>query len=561
MAAYECRIFFSDSRLIWSETYYTIASSAGQAMAAFRPVAAARAQLNGTPVVVNRLRCAQLDPAGDVAVDGLRVATFPNAAADPDLALVCTVTSALQPGTPTYSATLYLRGLPQDFFNNQQLSPGTLGTSVQPGLNVLLVVLQQQGFRLRVASKATPRFKLQSIQQFALDDADCGGTPLSTQPLNPQECRLVCSGQLQSLVAELDASQTSTPRVCITGARWSTTVPGQPFDVNGVRFATYWDGGSVVVNGQLPSSGFLQKPGYVRYREYAYPKIGNLTAQRVTRRAVGGRSRNASTIAPSPIAIGAATAVPSPPPVQALTLPTQSPITQPIYTICNNARDVAVQCFLGYTPPPPAKGGAIRIYEVLNYPKLWLVTLSGTSIVQDQFTGFSQDITAGLNPLLPDLYLDSAFNHITATIPQNNYLILYGHSLGGMECQNLQSDLQGAGYTVFAIVTMGSPLTVMLHARTRTRRFWMKNDPVPLSTPLAALIAATGLLPLWYVNIDDPNYDFSFSLAHSSYELTPVMEQYDVLGDKIPAGTTPPFLALAQPAIYVPTWYYPPPSP
>jgi hypothetical protein len=558
VTAYECRIFFSDGRFIWSETYYVLASSSSAAMNLFRPVAAARGDLNGENVSIQRLRCAQVSPPGDVSVDGLAPTHFVNPSADPSLSLLVTWGSSPIQGPPIYTTHMFIRGLPLVFFDDQGLEPVAGRPIVQTGLLRLLSVLTLQGFCLKVQSRALPAFPIQNMVQIALDNADVGGTPITGVPLDAPNARIVLIGQLQGLVALLNQSAAASPKINVTGARWTLHAPADSFTVNGVSGALYWDAGSVVIQGLLPTTGYLRKPGFVRLETSVYPAISTVSIGSVTRRAVGGRSRNAGLLAPSRASVNAVTSVPPLNVFAAPDLGATVPFDQPVYADLHNAREVAAECFLGYLPPPPAQSGSIRIYEVLNYPSLWLVTLSGTSPRQDQFTGFSQDITAGLNPALPDLFLDSAFNHITALIPRDARIILHGHSLGGMECQNLQADLQAAGYEVQAIVTYGAPLTVMLHARTPTVRFWMKGDPVVLMTPLAQAILATGLLPLWYVNLDDPAYDNDFVLAHNSYDSTLLMENYTVIGQPIVAGVTPPILSVAAPSIFVPTWYYPP---
>jgi Lipase (class 3) len=63
-------------------------------------------------------------------------------------------------------------------------------------------------------------------------------------------------------------------------------------------------------------------------------------------------------------------------------------------------------------------------------------------------------------------------------------LLFAGHSLGGMEAQNVAADLirQNAGFTIGNVVTFGSPVTTALPTRLNVQRFTTIGDPIPYAT-------------------------------------------------------------------------------
>ncbi|MGB7948616.1 MAG: hypothetical protein WCH75_13115, partial [Candidatus Binatia bacterium] len=63
-------------------------------------------------------------------------------------------------------------------------------------------------------------------------------------------------------------------------------------------------------------------------------------------------------------------------------------------------------------------------------------------------------------------------------------LVFAGHSLGGMEAQNIAAALirQNANFYLGNVVTFGSPLTAVLPAQVNVRRFTTIGDPIPYTT-------------------------------------------------------------------------------
>ncbi len=59
---------------------------------------------------------------------------------------------------------------------------------------------------------------------------------------------------------------------------------------------------------------------------------------------------------------------------------------------------------------------------------VYLVTLSGTELIDNQSTGLFTDLLVGFNQ--DNSYLQNVVSVITSNIPKNSNLILAGHSLG-----------------------------------------------------------------------------------------------------------------------------------
>jgi pimeloyl-ACP methyl ester carboxylesterase len=148
---------------------------------------------------------------------------------------------------------------------------------------------------------------------------------------------------------------------------------------------------------------------------------------------------------------------------------------------------LAAIIFQQYGPDKPP----IWIYTVKNLPR-------GTYLIALQ--GFEQGVVGGYdvsqawlsgtrNPELvlaynvrnaahgDDRYRAAILDAVKA-LPRGSRLILAGHSAGGIEAQNLVSDLTKLGFQVERVITFGSPITADKVSSTRYIYVKSQGDPV-----------------------------------------------------------------------------------
>jgi hypothetical protein len=118
-----------------------------------------------------------------------------------------------------------------------------------------------------------------------------------------------------------------------------------------------------------------------------------------------------------------------------------------------------------------------------------VVLLSGTEPTNwQQATSLPEDIAAAFNDSRYDRYYQSILNALidmrNRGICRQARLIMAGHSLGGMEAQNLAVDprVRDAGFSIGDVVTFGSPATVELPRFVPRERFATIGDTMPYST-------------------------------------------------------------------------------
>jgi hypothetical protein len=172
-------------------------------------------------------------------------------------------------------------------------------------------------------------------------------------------------------------------------------------------------------------------------------------------------------------------------------------------------------------------GQPIGIYPVQNMPNTHLVVLSGMESLKGQATGWNDSAVAGIGG--HDAYwsnIKSAIQTIYTSASNPATIIMAGHSLGGIESENLVDELQTEGYVVSNVVTFGSPVTSIPDESVKYARFATEFlgliDPITDLSPLnplfpQILIGGTSLDP-WTLHMSYPQ----------SHDLT----EYDALGFK-----------------------------
>lgn len=218
--------------------------------------------------------------------------------------------------------------------------------------------------------------------------------------------------------------------------------------------------------------------------------------------------------------------------------PSPKPLTcsassaQPQKTIAN-ASQLAAAVFAQYNGKP------IRIARLLNSDLpdcTFLVLLAGTEFKFGQSNNLFTD-TLSTWGNLNEFFVDITDALYTA-VPSRANVIIVGHSLGGMEAQNVAANPQVQSiYKVIEVITFGSPKTVEDVQGVRYVRFMIAMDPVP------ALAMKGYFSPPNYILLRDPPdvQKMTFSptsffllgiTAHNSYPRSPDLPQYDALGNR-----------------------------
>jgi hypothetical protein len=149
--------------------------------------------------------------------------------------------------------------------------------------------------------------------------------------------------------------------------------------------------------------------------------------------------------------------------------------------LIRNSRDMAKLVFSTY-----GKDAPIGIYKVtnptgFNHQDLYLLALSGTEPGKlFQATHLPEDWLAANQA--PDDYRRAIYRALTAAVPPGSSLIIAGHSLGGMEAQNLIADPWfTTRYHAIRVITFGSPKTTPPVGN--YSRFVTIGDPIICTAP------------------------------------------------------------------------------
>ena len=210
------------------------------------------------------------------------------------------------------------------------------------------------------------------------------------------------------------------------------------------------------------------------------------------------------------------------------------------YRSLRTQREVAQLIFDNYA----AGRHPIFIARITNMgnPNSYLVALSGTQVGLDrlqQTTGLGEDILASAN--IRESFSRSVVRGLEAHgggrgVPAGAQLVMVGHSLGGMVAQNLAASRDfTARWKPIAVVTMGSPRTVMLPAGL-VKRFAVAGDIVPtLSLATWGLGGFDASTQTWIENMPAGRWRDVYT-AHMRYPTASDLLGYDALG--VPSGNT-----------------------
>jgi hypothetical protein len=162
--------------------------------------------------------------------------------------------------------------------------------------------------------------------------------------------------------------------------------------------------------------------------------------------------------------------------------------------VLKTSRDMAQVIFGLYQKLHPI--GIARVWagssagDVNRGAPICLVVLSGTEpTVFAQATTLPEDVRAAILNTEDDDFYYAIMLALGAAV-QKGYcdrgarLVFAGHSLGGMEAQNVAAALiqQNANFYMGNVITFGSPLTAVLPGRVNIQRFTTIGDPIPYTT-------------------------------------------------------------------------------
>lgn len=162
--------------------------------------------------------------------------------------------------------------------------------------------------------------------------------------------------------------------------------------------------------------------------------------------------------------------------------------------VLKTSRDMAQVIFGLYQKLHPI--GIARVWtrssagEINRAAPICLVVLSGTEpTVFAQATTLPEDMRAAILNTEDDDFFYAIMLALGSAV-QKGYcdrgarLVFAGHSLGGMEAQNVAAALirQNANFYVSNVITFGSPLTATLPGQVNIQRFTTIGDPIPYTT-------------------------------------------------------------------------------
>jgi hypothetical protein len=560
MQPYECGFWLTDGRLVWRETYYRLADSAAACLPYLQQLAVARAGIMGKTVSIGLIRAARIGISGDVARTSSAPVSRGGPAAHPSLSILCRLSGGSVTANRLYSTALYLRGCPASYFLNAGSSAGLGLSPVASAVQQYLQQIVALGFRLRVASKELTSYPIAGVVRLATRFDDCLSNPLDPARLTLENSDVVLFGDLPGLVADIETAGTDSPTIRVAGIKWTLGVPLAGYALNGQHMPTSWGDGFIRFPGLVPSIGQAAPGGTVRLTTYVYPLVTGGSFEGAVKRDVGGRSKQRLTV---PLPRGIAPVGQSPTtlsvPIRA-NFPRAVLFPPPATYTWTTMHDVAVAAFSGYYSAPPGPTTPIVIYPVLNLQNTYFVACSGTALVYNQATGITEDILAGSGK--PDTYRIRLVEVIRENVPAGAWLLMAGHSLGGMEIQNSLLDLVGGrlgNYQVAVTSTFGAPLTGHDEIAYKRNRYYIPGDVVPYFSFVGVAILISRTTIFFYTNLEDNSEINDPVKAHNLYQTTNKLLAFDPIGNPITASGPPGLTLLLGPEQrFTVPWYYPP---
>jgi hypothetical protein len=197
----------------------------------------------------------------------------------------------------------------------------------------------------------------------------------------------------------------------------------------------------------------------------------------------------------------------------------------------SNAQQLAAAIFEQYSKYPNCPIGIAQVTSPGGLRGTYLVLLSGTQFELHQSNNLWTDILS--SPGLVNEYFAGIQDALYTYVPRNATLIIAGHSLGGMEAQNVAANATiRKFYRIARVITYGSPQTVQQVPPTKYVRFATQPDPVPL---LALGTFTNGTQAYWIKNPNQSRDAWQGIVgainAHLSYPTLAGLAYFDALGN------------------------------
>lgn len=160
---------------------------------------------------------------------------------------------------------------------------------------------------------------------------------------------------------------------------------------------------------------------------------------------------------------------------------------------------------------------------------IYVIILSGSDMKWDEndIRGLQTCLKSGFSQ--SNLYLDALVQEAKQSIPQNERVVLIGHSLGGMVAQQFAANKEMKNrYQILNVLTMGSPYIITDDMEGTLHRMADSGDAVPY-------LSAAGISNFSAGNYtyEDNGYFGNPSAAHfDSYRYGEKWAQYDCFGVK-----------------------------
>jgi hypothetical protein len=525
MPAVMNRIFFVDSKGVWCETYYSISPSLGDAMRVLKIIAVQRSQIIASDVSIGSVRVCYDPPNGDALVDGVRPNSSEGQTSQNNDAVNVRFEAVPVVGGPVYHRSSSMRGLPAQLTQGSGGHPALFNSRLSDLLLAWLNLLRQYQYCLKCQSKSTPWVNLAGLSAYGYQDCDAWGNPLALG-VPEGSGYLLATPSSPLTIPAFDANTGEVSKIQIR--RFQATRNGQPatyLGVDGIHTLVNMLAGSLIFSGTIPEDVTTESPGQVRPVQTVYVPIQTFQLMGTSTRKTGARSSYGQILPDSstfqrPLPAQAPPVAPGPagPPTPGVNPP-------PAVNTYANAQDIAVEIFLGYKPNPQGTIFPLGIAQASNFPNTWAMFISGTNLTFNA-TGIPEDIAAAFNQ--PDLFSDWIVYWTKSNVPQGASLLITGHSLGGMEGQNVTYRLQNAGYRPTWVTCYGSPVTVAVTPPIYLRMWMLVGDTVTNVTPQGYQYGLRGHPE--QTKLNDPAIPHDVVSAHLGYPKSTLLQAYTPFG-------------------------------